>query len=363
VTGPRRILLAQTSFLGDVVLTTPLAQLLRDAFEGVEVWWLVRPDAADLISPLAGVERVLVFDKRGGGRGLAGVLAAARRVRQVGFDVAIGVQRSVRTAAVLALARVPLRIGFRGTLGGVLYHRTVEHAGAHARDRLLRLATGLDVVPPSQPASPELAVAVEAARSIGARLTARGVASEDRLLVLAPGSAWATKRWPAEHFAAAARALIPAEADAAVVVGAPGDRPLAHAVATSLAGRGAGLRVVDLTGTTTTGELAAVLARAHLVLANDSAAAHVGAALGRPVVALFGPTVPAQGFTPLGPLVRVLGRELACRPCSRHGGERCPIGTHECLIGLEVGLVVAAARELLRAGSSRPRNEASRLLR
>ena len=80
-----------------------------------------------------------------------------------------------------------------------------------------------------------------------------------------------------------------------------------------------------------------------------------------PVVAIFGPTVPEQGFSPIGPAVRVVGRALACRPCSRHGGAVCPIGTHECMRDLPASVVVDAAADLLAgravgAGSGEGRN-------
>ncbi|MBM4269101.1 MAG: glycosyltransferase family 9 protein, partial [Deltaproteobacteria bacterium] len=168
---------------------------------------------------------------------------------------------------------------------------------------------------------------------------------------VAPGSAWATKRWPAERFGAAARDLVPARADRVVVIGTAADRALAAEIARALEGRAP---VLDATGETGFADAVAMLERAHLVLANDSAPAHVAAALGRPVVALFGPTVPAQGFAPLGPRVRIVERELPCRPCSRHGSARCPIGTHECLADLPASAVVAAAGTLLEANAGAP---------
>ena len=179
-------------------------------------------------------------------------------------------------------------------------------------------------------------------------LRAAGVGTDDELLLIAPGAAWETKRWPAERFAEVACALVPGTLARVVVVGTAGDRAHAATIAAALAQSGAP-PVVDLTGRTTTAELVAALARATLLLANDSAPGHVAAALGRPVLALFGPTVPAQGFAPIGPRVHIAQRALSCRPCSRHGGAFCPIGTHECLAGLPAAVVIAAAQGLLRS--------------
>lgn len=348
-----RILLAQTSFLGDVVLTTPLAAAIARGRTESQIWWLVRPDAAALIEPLA-PGRVLVFDKRGRDGGLGGLRRLARRLRDLRFDVAIGVQRSLRTAVLLAWAGVPRRIGFADSPGALLYHERVPRRGAHARDRLLALGGPLGVEVDAAP-DPALAVDPTAAAAVERRLGAAGALPRDRLLVLAPGSAWATKRWPAGRFAEAAGQLVPARLDRVVVIGGPEDRPLAEEIARELPPG----KVLDLSGATDTAEMVAVLARAALVIANDSAPAHVAAALSVPVLAAFGPTVPEQGFAPLGPAARVVGRALECRPCSRHGGRVCPIGTHECLRALTGSEVAGAAEELLaRRSEGAARSEA-----
>lgn len=340
-----RVLLAQTSFLGDVVLTTALARVLEEATPEVELWWLVRPEAVPLLEPRHGAERVLAFDKRGEARGIGGAMAIARKLRELRFDAAIGVQRSLRTAAVLAAARIPLRVGYAGSAGAWLYHRRVPKIGVHARDRLVALATGLGVCAQDELPRPVLSVDAEAVRRVEERLAADGAGPEDGVLVVAPGSAWATKQLPARSFGASAAALQRPGRDRVVILGTPKDQPLAAEIGAIVAA--AGGRSLDATTGTTIADAVAWIGRSRLVLANDSAPAHIAGALDRPVVAAFGPTVPEQGFAPLGERVRIVGRSLDCRPCSRHGGDRCPIGTHECLEALPVSDVVDAARSLL----------------
>jgi heptosyltransferase-2 len=345
-----RILLAQTSFLGDVVLTTPLWRALRDAFPGSDIWWLVRPDAAPIIAPLVGTERVLTFDKRGGDGGIGGMARVAARLRALDFDVAIAVQRSLRTALTLALARIPERIGFAGAAGAPLYQHRIAPRGAHARDRLLALAAPLGVVP-FPPPDPELATDPAADAVIGRTLAAAGIAADAGLLVIAPGAAWETKRWPVARFAELVRRLVPGRLPHVAIVGTAADRAHAATIARTMEHAGAPSAVLDLTGRTSTAELVALLARASLLVANDSAPGHVAAALGRPVVSLFGPTVPAQGFAPLGTRVRIVERTLRCRPCTRHGSAYCPIGTHECLAGVAADDVARSALALLDAAT------------
>lgn len=341
----RRVLLAQTSFLGDVVLTTALARTIAAAWPDAEIWWLVRPEASALLEPTYGSTRVLAFDKRGAQSGVRGVLAMARTLSALRFDVAVGVQRSLRTAALLARAGIPRRVGFAGSAGAWLYHRRVTKAGNHARDRLVGLAAGLEIAVPSDAPTPHLDVAEESICRVDGRLAAESVGAEEEIVVVAPGSAWATKQWPAKRFGEAAARLCREGRDRVVVIGTPADGAQAAEIAQVVEESGG--KTIDATGGTSIGDAVAWIARARLVLANDSAPAHIAAALSRPVVATFGPTVPAQGFAPLGDRVRIVERDLDCRPCSRHGGDRCPIGTHECLAELPAAEVVTAAESLL----------------
>ncbi len=100
---------------------------------------------------------------------------------------------------------------------------------------------------------------------------------------------------------------------------------------------------MNLAGRTSPAELAAILERARIQLGNDSGPGHLAAAVGTPVVAVFGPTDPARGFRPLGPRVLTVdvGNSLDCRPCSVHGSRRCPLGHHRCMIDLDPADAIA----------------------
>ena len=342
--APSRILLTQTAFLGDVVLATSLQRCLERALPGAEVHWLVRPDAQAIVAPLVPKGRVLVYAKRAEGRGLSGFLRMSSVLAARQFDAALAVQRSFRTAALLWHAGIPTRVGYAGAGGAFFYNRRVPYAGDHARDRMVGLVQGLGLSAASPPA-PFLSVDAASRGSIEARLTQAGVGPEERLLVLAPGSAWATKQWPARHFGQAAAELLAGGFDRAIVVGGSGDCSLAQEI--SRACHADPSRVLDWTGRTTMAELIALIDRASLCLANDSAPGHVAGAVDTPLVAVFGPTTPEMGFAPLGRAVAVVGHEdLDCRPCSRHGSAHCPIGTHACMEDLEPGVVVRAVERL-----------------
>lgn len=346
---PSRILVVQTSYLGDVVLSTPVFAALKRQWPAAALTVLVRPEAAPLLRGHPGVADVWVYDKRGADRGVAGLLRMARRVRGAGFDVAVGLQKSWRTALLLAGARVPLRAGFRTSAGALLYHRRARvHPGRHSVERLLDVLAPLGVPRAGEAAQPSVVVAAAARRELERHLQEAGVAPRGgRYVVLAPGSAWATKRWTADGYAAVARAVF-RDGCEVIYVGAPGEVETVEAVRRQ-AGCG-----ISLAGRIDTAVLAAVIEGASAVVCNDSAPMHLAQALGTPVVAVFGPTSPQQGFGPRRQPAAVVERDdLDCRPCSRHGGRRCPLGTHECMRGIEAGRVVAALAAV-RAGAGAP---------
>ena len=136
-----RLLVAQTGFLGDTVLTTPLLSALRRTLAPASVSVLTTPQAAPLLAHHPDVDAVVVDAKRTRGRGSGGLLHTARRIRRRGFDLAVAPHKSLRTALVLALAGIPCRVGFRQSPGWFLYHRTAvreltrSRAGSGPTDR------------------------------------------------------------------------------------------------------------------------------------------------------------------------------------------------------------------------------------
>ena len=321
---PPRLLLVQTAFLGDIVLTTPLIAALRRHLPHAELAMLVTPAAVPLVAAHPGLDRVLVDDKRGTGRGVRGLVDLVRRLRAARFDVAIAAHKSVRTALALRAAGIPRRIGFATAPAAALYtDRVPRPAAAHDRDRLLGLLAPLGL-PPAAGDDVRPWIAVDPATRERADVLLAPCRDGRPLAVVAPGSAWRTKRWPTSAFGALVRAL-DADGYRCVVVGGPGELALTAAVQTAAGGVG-----VDLGGRTDLPLLAAVLARAAVAVTNDSAPMHVASAVDVPQVAIFCATVPAQGYGPVGRRALVVERDLACRPCGRHGGARCPRGTDDC---------------------------------
>src|SRR5438132_697225 len=297
--GPA-LLVAQTSFLGDVVLTTPLVSALRRRLMPRRLALLVRPEAVPLVAGHPDIDQVLVDDKRGADRGALGWLGTARRLRTERFEVAVSPHRSLRTALVLAAAGIPRRVGFRESRGARLFHERVPRdRGRHDVERNLALLApfGGDA---EEPPALHVPVAPEAAR----RAAALVPPGPGPLVGVAPGSMWATKRWAPEGFAAVIAALA-AEGARCVVLGAPDEAALAEEI-----DRLAGGHATVLAGRTDLATLVAVVDRLALLVANDSAPMHIACA--RLASALDG--------------VAWAGERIVLDPAGRLGAEPLPDG-------------------------------------
>jgi heptosyltransferase-2 len=334
-------LVVQTSFLGDMVLTTPLLSYLAER-GAVDV--VCTPAAAALLANHPALREVIVYDKRGGDRGVGGFLRLASRLRRAHYDTAYHAQGSPRSGALTTAARIPERVGFATSAGRMFYTtRVAPIDNMHHAARLLSLGTRdpLRSVAPSV-LRPRLYPGAAERQAVDAVL---GSGRDQRpLIALAPGSVWATKRWP--YYADLAKEIA-AEARI-VVVGGAADRELAQTILAA-----AGERAIDATGRLSLLASAELIGRAALLVTNDSSPLHLASAMNTPTLAIFGPTVPEFGFGPLAERAEVTGVDgLACRPCDRHGPQRCPLGHWKCMRDLSPAAIAAIARRVLGSAGS-----------
>jgi heptosyltransferase-2 len=318
------VLVIQTAFLGDVVLTTPLLSVLAERHGPVDV--VTTPAAGSLLETHPAVRSIIRYDKHGSDRGWRAFWRLAADLRARRYSSVYLPHRSVRSAALAILSGAPERIGFAGSAAAITYTLRVERPReGHEVERLLTLA-GLG----HGAARVTLGLTASDHSAAEEWLTTHGVGT--RFVALAPGSIWGTKRWP--YYPALAAAL-----DwPCVVIGGREDARLADAIVASAAGR-----AVSAAGALSLRASAALIQRAAVLVTNDSAPLHFATAVGTPIVALFGPTVPEFGFGPRGTGDRALGHTgLACRPCSKHGPQTCPLGHHRCMRELTVETVAAA---------------------
>jgi heptosyltransferase-2 len=329
-------LVVQTSFLGDMVLTTPLLAYLAKSGP-VDV--VCTPAAAALLAHNPSVRETIVFDKRGRDRGARGVLRLASGLRERGYASAYHAQGSARSGALTLAAGIPDRVGFSTSAGRLFYTRRIDPIdNIHHAARLLALGTGdplrsvsrAELRPHLYPGPTERAAVDDV---LGTN------AANEQLIALAPGSVWATKRWP--YFPALAHEL--SANGRVVVIGSEADRELALEIVAATKGQ-----AIDATGQLSLLASAELIGRSAVLVTNDSAPLHLASAMNTPTVAVFGPTVPEFGFGPLAERSVVAGHtSLACRPCDRHGPQRCPLGHWRCMREITADVVAPLVRDLL----------------
>jgi heptosyltransferase II len=346
---PQAILVVQTAFLGDAVLTTPLLTALRERFPQATLSVLCTPETAEVFRRHPGLTDLLVFDKRGAQKSVADRLKLIRQVRSKSFDLAVIPHRSITSALIARLAGIRERVGFASSQGRRLMTRTVPFEwGVHDVDRNMALLKALGVAPP--PAVLRMSADPEAQKAVQGRLAEAGVRSADRLVGLHAGSVWATKRWLPEGFAAVADGLAQRMGARVVFVGGGKDKPLIGEILGRMK-----TQALNWVGETDLRELIAVIARCQAFLTNDSGPMHIAVACGIPTVAIFGPTTRELGFFPYGEGHQVIEKALPCRPCGLHGADRCPLGHFQCMRSITPEEVLAAmGGALQRSGRMAP---------
>jgi len=380
-----RILLAQTGYLGDLTLTLPVVQHLRNSFPDATIDCLVKKGHEDLITTHPAISNVLIFDKEGKDSGFSGILKASKRLTAKRYSIALVPPGSIRTAFVVYLARIPRRIGTNYGSGLLLFEDVLKFpkelessppgksvllierlwralGGKRslvstmftdtvtldrrrpAIQRHLQLLEPLGISTQEGLLVPELHPSAQDIKSVNTILHGFGT---DRLMAVAPGSVWHTKQWPLEYYVRLVQSLVRRGIGVALVGGGE-DIPLARGIISAVNDR-----VIDTCGKLTPIQSAELLKRCRVLVTNDSAPMHLASAVGTRCVVILGPTVREFGFTPVGNEHVIMERQsLWCRPCTPHGGERCPIGTHECMTGISVEQVANTVFRLIDSEST-----------
>jgi heptosyltransferase-2 len=320
-----RVVIVAPNWLGDAVMALPAIADVRSGRPGASIAVAARASVAPLFALVPGVE-------------LASSLS--------GFDTAILLPNSFHSAMRAARAGVPERWGYRTDWRGMLLTRAVDRApaGVHQIDSYRHLVASLGFT--NGAPAPRLEISSEV-RAAGAALLKRaGWDGRAPLVAIAPGAAYGSaKRWPPAAFADLGASLA-ADGVAMAMVGAAADGATAAEVTRELRGRAT---LINVVGQTDIPALAGVLSNCRALVANDSGALHLGAAIGVNVTAVFGPTdarlsAPrSQQSAVSSQQSVVLTHHTWCRPC---GLRECPLD-HACMLGVAAAEAAAATRNML----------------
>lgn len=345
-----RVLAVRLDALGDVLMTSPALRAIRDSRSGRSVTLLTSPSGAAVAHLLPGVDAVIAHEapwmKSDCGEPTgAAERSVIKRLRADRFDAAViftVYSQSPLPAALLChLADIPLRLAHCRENP---YHLLTDWVPEREPERLVRheVRRQLDLVAHvgyrTDDERMRLRVPALARRSVQRRLQKHGLAGRRDWVVLHPGATAASRRYPPESFAAAARRLTEEQALTVVLTGSESEHDLIESVRTAM-----GVPSISFCGALELAEMAALIERAPLLIANNTGPVHLAAAVGTPVVDLYALTNPQH--TPWAVPHRVLNHEVPCRHCYK---SVCPEGHHDCLRRVEPAQVVTASLELLR---------------
>lgn len=343
-----RILIVRLGALGDVVHAIPVAAALRRRFPSATIDWLVSAKHAEILGLVTAIDRAICVDDRDGSAGGLSIREAIGELRRTRYDVVLDLQGLIKSAALARLSGAPRVIGFAARYareglarlfyteshdpgrGGLYDPRETRHVVAINLGLLQRL--GIDEPQPEFP----LAM-VESAVAQWARDASRG-----HYALLNPGAAWPNKRWPPDRFGRIAVDLRGRHRLTSVVLWGPGEEALAQAVVDSAGG------AAVLSPKTTIADLVALARGAAVMVSGDTGPTHIAAAVGTPLVGIYGPTRPARNG-PMSPLDITVSRDTICE-C--HHLRRCRL-ERMCLLDIEVAEVAAAIDQRLAAESRR----------
>ena len=337
-----RILIVAPSWVGDAILSEPLVALLRDPFEDPIVDVLVTPWCAPVYARMRGIRRIVESPFAHGKLDLPGRRKLGEEFRREGYTHAFVLPNSWKSALVPFFARIPKRVGYRGeSRWGLLTDARPLDTKKIPRlvDRFAALAVprgGLVPMPPSP-------VLVPDATNRSAAMRALRLKTDRPVVILSPGAEFGpAKRWPPNQFAELATMFL-RDGLQVWILGSPNDKMAADAVLNSM---GDNLhKVRDLTARTDLGTAIDLLSCASLVVSNDSGLMHAAAAVGVPLVALFGSSSPVY-TPPLSPTAQIARIEIACSPCFQR---ECPLGHFKCMRELKPPIVYNLARAALPA--------------
>ena len=339
-----RILIVRLSALGDIVHALPVLAALKREWPMATVDWLVEEAYAPILALAAGLNtRIIVRAREGIERpgtmafgGTLGYLRAVAHLRRQRYDAVLDLQGLIKSAVWARLSGAKRVIGFdrtnlREPLAAALYSETVEPQTArHVIQKNLSVLYTLGSVV----GRPELPLEPKPSAAIASAVTAAGGAR--KYAVLNPGAAWPNKRWPAQKFGALAAAIHERLGLKSVITWGPAERELAGAVVSASSGAAQAAPPTEI------GDLAALMRDAAVVVSGDTGPLHIAAAMGAPLVGLYGPTWP-QRNGPWHPDDEVISR---AGECVCHHKRKCRRG-NPCIDEIDVASVLAAVERRL----------------
>ncbi len=339
-----KMLIRATNWVGDAIMALPALRAVRSRFPEADIAIVARPYVADIYRDQQICNELIAYDPNGAHAGFSGRERLGAALRALKFDVALLLQNAFDAAWLAWRARIPERIGYARDGRSLLLTKPVPvpksgEIPAHEKFyylELLRRIGWIESLPEADFIS--LTVPEEKRRNAETFLSRVGARTGVLRIAIGAGASYGSaKCWPPSRFAELANRL-QSQTDADVILFGPAtESAVSNAIAAEMR-----RPPIDLTGKTAIGELPALLSQCHLFMGNDSGAMHVAAAVGLPVVAVFGPT-DSHGTAPVTPRCNIVQEKPYCSPCFLR---RCPTD-HRCMTKITPEMVEAVAKPWL----------------
>ena len=312
------ILIIHTAFIGDIVLSTALISKVKEKYPDSDVYYLTTPLGKEILKNNPKIKEIIVYDKRGKDKGFGAFISFMRKIRKLKIDVCLTPHRYLRSSILSLLSGASIRVGYDIASLSFVYNKKIKYDKTkHEVEKLLSFVD-------DSPKRFELEMYPSEKDKIKIDTILKNLSQNKKIILIAPGSKWFTKRWPEEYFKTLIQNLVKRNDLLIVITGGKEEKEIELNLDS---------KVLDLRGEISLLELAELTKRAILVVSNDSAPIHITSAFPNTrIVGIFGPTVKEFGFFPWSENSKVFEiNGLYCRPCAIHGGKFCPEKHFRCM--------------------------------
>jgi len=323
VLDKKKILVIQTAFLGDAVLTLPMLEILSRQNPDAIIDVVTIPQNVEIFLASPFVHEVLVYDKRRIHKGWKALLNFSSELSHRQYDIIIAPHRSLRTSLLVLFSRIENSVGYDKAVLNLVYKNIVPYRyNMHEVSRNVSLVSQGEYKNIST-LLPKVKYSAEVMQNVDAIISQ--ISASEKLIAIAPGSVWETKRYPKEYFVEVCNGL--AQKNYVILlIGSKNEVELNEKIKSQVKGE-----CYNLASKFSLVETMYLLTKCLLLVTNDSAPTHFGMAANIPVLTIYCSTVPAFGFYPYnGKSESIEAAALPCKPCGIHGYKTCPLRHFDC---------------------------------
>ena len=312
------ILIIHTAFIGDIVLSTALVSKVKEKYPDSNIYYLTTPLGKEILKNNPKIKEVIVYDKRGKDKGFGAFISFVRRIRKLKIDICLTPHRYLRSSVLSLLSGAKIRVGYDIANLSFVFNKKIKYDKTkHEVEKLLSFVD-------DDTKRFELEMYPNEKDKLKIDTLVKNLSENKKIILIAPGSKWFTKKWPEEYFKILIQNLIKRDDLLVVITGGKEEKEIELDLNS---------KVLDLRGEISLLELSELTKRASLVVSNDSAPIHITSAFPNTrIIGIFGPTVKEFGFFPWSKNSKVFEiNGLYCRPCAIHGGNSCPEKHFRCM--------------------------------